>query len=96
MAELDSAYSGAKPTPVPEARLQIDFRIRRLEGSNWEIAALSTLGRNLALTNPHIARTDSGDGTFRTDLDGVNGFVHQARLKGYRAEYIGPNGTVRF
>lgn len=96
MAELDSAYPGTQAASIPEAQSRIDFRIRRLEGSNWEIAVLSTNGRGLAMKDPHIARADRTGSMYRTDLDGVNGFVREARLKGYRAEYVGPNGVIRF
>jgi hypothetical protein len=94
MAELDSLYLGTKASP--EAVEDFDFRIRRLEGRDWEIAALSPLGRSLALRSPRIELADNAGRTFRTDLDGVNGLVREARLKGYRAEYVGPNEVVRF
>jgi hypothetical protein len=94
MAELSNACHGTRASQDPAQ--DFDFRIRRLDGHDWEIATLSPLGRSLALKSPRIELADNAGRTFRTDLDGVNGFVREARLKGYRAEYVGPNEVVHF
>lgn len=96
MAELDGVHGGTQAHESPAANQAPDFRIRRLGGHDWEIRILSPLGKTLALESARIELADTVGTTFRTDLHGINGFMREARERGYRAEYVGPNEVVQF
>lgn len=97
MNELDASYSGIAPRDIPVASDGTpDFRIRRLEGSDWEIRILSSSGQTFVIQTHALQHAEDQGTTFRTDLAGVNGFVREARERGYRAEYVGPNEVIQF